>query len=89
MHLEYTFQPSDQKQYIIPRVYNFDGAKDVWLSVISEVPKFAKFTVKKPSEGVLQSLRYSPIYKFDPTDCPLAETSIQVNGEGRKTSSVA
>ncbi|CUG94368.1 calpain-like cysteine peptidase, putative [Bodo saltans] len=81
--LDVTFPPSQQPYYIIPRRYSAEGIKDTVLSLHVEHREVVTMALLETSDEVLQSLRYTPLNKFNPTAdaMPISRVDCQLDRE--------
>ena len=80
--LRIALKPSSTPYYVIPRAYREDVSATVVLSLNFEGPStgtVARFL--KPTEGIMESLSFNPIYNFDPSECTPIRPLVQI-GKG-------
>jgi hypothetical protein len=70
VNLEVQLTPRDRAYYIIPRRYTEERSKDVTVSLQIEHKDAVVAALKQPTEEAMNSVRYSPVWKFDPLPCP-------------------
>jgi hypothetical protein len=81
--LDVSFPPSQQPYYIIPRRYSAEGVKDTVLSLHVEHREVVTLALFETTDEVLQSLRYTPLNKFNPTAdaMPISRVDCQIDRE--------
>ena len=81
VHLEMTVTPRDRAYYVLPRRYAADGAKEIVVSVRADVAEAVSVGLKQPTDDVLNAVRYSPVWRFEPMHCGVlpAAPTVQVN----------
>ena len=71
VNLEVSLAPNERPYYILPRRYTEDQQREVTVSVRLEHRECVTIALRQPSDEIMNAVRYSPVWKFDPAPCPL------------------
>jgi hypothetical protein len=88
VHLELQVTPRDRAYYILPRRYAEDRSKDVVVSLHIEDRGAVTAALKQPTDEAINSVRYSPVWKFDPLPCPTLQPYPEIQIDRRQATNL-